>query len=64
MYLEDNCVKLSEVIQDRYLHKLLLDSSQRVQSVEHHKERKGKAKANVKANQMPCPRKRVMARLT
>ena len=64
MCLEDNCVKLSEVMQDRYLRKLQLDSSQRAQSVGHHKERKGKVKAKVKANQMPCPRKRMMARFT
>jgi hypothetical protein len=64
MYLEDNCVKPSEVMQDRYLRKLQLDSSQRAQSVGHHKERKGKGKEKVKANQMPCPRKRMMAKST
>ena len=50
MFMEDNCVKLSEVMQDRSLRKLQIDSSQRAQSVGHHKERQGKVKATVKGN--------------
>ena len=64
MYPLGNCVRLSEVMPDRDLGKLLLGSSQRGLSVDNHKGGKEKAKAKVRVSRMPCPRKRVKSKST
>jgi hypothetical protein len=59
-----NCVRLSEVMQDKDVDNLLLGSSQKGLSADSLKGGKEKAKAKVRPSQMSCPRKRVMANST